>query len=82
VARPDVDMTRLWHSRLGYMSLKNMNVLVKEGYLLEKEVTKLELCESCVLGKSDKQSFPTAKHTTKGILDYIHSDLLGSPYTP
>jgi len=82
VARPDVDMTRLWHSRLGHMSLKNMNVLVKEGYLLGKEVTKLELCESCVLRKSDKQSFPTAKHTTKGILDYIHSDLLGYPYTP
>jgi len=82
VARPDIDMTSLWHSRLGHMSLKNMNVLVKEGYLSGKEVDKLEFCESCVLGKSHKQSFPTAKHTTKGILDYIHSDLSGSSSTP
>ena len=35
-------------------------------------------CEDCVLGKSHKQSFPTAKHTTKNILEYVHSDLWGS----
>lgn len=31
------------------------------------------------MGKSHKQSFPKANHTTKGILDYVHSDLWGSP---
>ena len=64
------------------MSLKNLNVVVKDGYLSNKEVDKLEFCETCVLGKSHKQSFPTAKHTSKGVLEYIHSDLWGAPSSP
>ncbi|CAL9238502.1 unnamed protein product [Arabidopsis halleri] len=60
------------------MSLKNMNILVKEGYLDSKEVHTLDFCEECILGKSHKQSFPEAKHTTTGILEYVHSDLWGS----
>lgn len=75
-------MTKLWHTRLGHMSVTNMNVLSKEKYIQLKDMDKLEFCESCVLGKSHKQSFPTAKHTTKAILDYVHSDLWGSPTTP
>ncbi|CAA7036546.1 unnamed protein product [Microthlaspi erraticum] len=75
-------MTKLWHSRLGHMSAKNMEVLAKEGFLPLGEVGKLDFCESCVLGKSHKQSFPKAKHTTTRILEYVHSDLWGSPSTP
>ncbi|KAG7559229.1 Ribonuclease H-like superfamily [Arabidopsis thaliana x Arabidopsis arenosa] len=62
VARAEVNLTNRWHSRLGHMSLKNMNILVKEGYLDSKEVHTLDFCEECVLGKSHKQSFPEAKH--------------------
>ncbi|CAA7059578.1 unnamed protein product [Microthlaspi erraticum] len=68
--------------RLGHMSSKNMEVLSKEGYIPRMEIGELGFCESCVLGKSHKQSFPKAKHTTKGILEYVHSDLWGSPSTP
>ena len=74
--------TKVWHSRLGHMSAKNMELIVREGLIPKTEVGKLEFCESCILGKSHKQSFPTAKHTTKGILEYVHSDLWGSPSTP
>ncbi|CAA7023985.1 unnamed protein product [Microthlaspi erraticum] len=59
-----------------------MEVLSKEGYIPRMEIGELGFCESCVLGKSHKQSFPKAKHTTKGILEYVHSDLWGSPSTP
>ena len=79
VARPDIDLTKRWHSRLGHMSLKGMNILVKDGYLNEKDVKTLEFCENCVLGKAHKLSFPKGKHTTKEVLEYIHSDLWGSP---
>ena len=78
VVRADVNLTNRWHSRLGHMSLKNMNLLVKGGYLDSKEVHTLDFCEECVFGKSHKQSFLVGKHTTKGILEYIHSDLWGS----
>lgn len=35
-----------------------------------------------MIGESHKLSFPSAKHTAKGILEYVHSDLWGSPSTP
>ena len=79
VARPDIDMTKRWHSRLGHMSLKGMDILVKDGYLNEKGVKTLEFCKNCVLGKSHKLSFPKGNHSSKEVLEYIHSDLWGSP---
>lgn len=79
VVRPEVDTTKRWHSRLGHMGLKCMNELVKGGYLDGKEVHTLDFCEECVLGKSQKQSFQEGKHVTKEPLEYIHSDLWGSP---
>lgn len=54
VGRTEQIMTDLWHSRLGHMSLANMNVLIKKGYLQIKEVEGLEFCESCALGKAHK----------------------------
>ncbi|KAG7533290.1 Zinc finger CCHC-type [Arabidopsis thaliana x Arabidopsis arenosa] len=65
------------HSRLGHMSLKNMTILVKEGHLDSKEVHIIVFCEVRVLGKSHRQSFPEAKHTRAGVLEYVHSDLWG-----
>lgn len=79
IARPEIDTTRRWHSRLGHMGLKCMNELVKGGYLDGKEVHTLDFCEECVLGKAQKQSFQEGKHTSKKPLEYIHSDLWGSP---
>ena len=64
-----VDRTIQWHSRLAHMSQSSMEILVRKGYLNR------EFCEACAMGKSHKQSFPKAKHTTKAILDYVHSDL-------
>lgn len=75
VARTEVNLTNRWHSRLGHMSLKNMNLLGKEGYLSSKEVHTLDFCEECVFGKNHKQSFPEGKHTSTSVLEYIHSDL-------
>lgn len=53
--------------------------LVKKGYLDTKKVHTLSFCEECVLGKAHLQPFPTAKHNSNAILDYIHSVLWGSP---
>ncbi|CAA7016274.1 unnamed protein product [Microthlaspi erraticum] len=69
----------LWHSRLGHMSFKNMQILVNEGTLKQKEVGKEVFCEHCVMGKSKRVSFETGKHDTKHVLDYVHADLWGSP---
>lgn len=77
IVRQGVNMTNLWHSRLGHMSLQNMDILVKNGYLSDKDVHTLDFCEECVLGKVHKILFPTAKHTTTEVLGYVHSDFWG-----
>ena len=79
---PDNDVTKLWHMRLGHMSEKGMHLLSKQGFLGKHGIGKLEFCKHCVFGKQKRVSFSTATHRTKGILDYIHSDLWGPSKVP
>ncbi|KAL9309765.1 putative RNA-directed DNA polymerase [Arabidopsis thaliana] len=76
------DDTILWHRRLGHISQKNMDILVKKGYLDRKRVSRLEVCEDCIYGKARRLSFVNATHGTEDKLDYIHSDLWGAPSVP
>ena len=71
------DKTKLWHLRLGHMSVKGLMELQKQGVLGDKKIKELDFCEDCVLGKTTRSSFKSSTHTTCGILDYIHSDLWG-----
>lgn len=75
---PSIDVTKLWHMRLGHMSEKGIHLL-RKVFLANKVSVKLEFCEHCVLGKQKRISFSTITHRTRGIVDYIHSDLCG-PY--
>ncbi|GJZ49158.1 retrotransposon protein, putative, ty1-copia subclass [Tanacetum coccineum] len=43
----------------------------------KKSLGKLDFCENCVLGKSHRVSFGVGRHTTQGVIDYVHSDLWG-----
>ncbi|KAH9716240.1 hypothetical protein KPL71_021389 [Citrus sinensis] len=72
-----VDKTRLWHLRLGHMSLRGLKELSKQGLLGSDTIGEMVFCEDCVLGKSTRTSFKSSVHTTRSILDYIHSDLWG-----
>ena len=69
--------TKLWHMRLGHMGEHGMNELCKQGLLGGKKLGNLAFCEQCVYGKHKRVSFKSAVHNTKGILDYVHSDLWG-----
>ena len=73
----DMDRSRLWHLRLGHMSFHGMSELSRRGLLGGDKVDELEFCEECVYGKQKRVRFMSGKHTTKGPLDYIHSDLWG-----
>lgn len=74
-----LDVTSLWHSRLGHMSVKGMQCLVKSGFLQGVDIAEKETCEHCVLGKFHKLSFKTGKHNSEEPLAYVHSNLWGSP---
>jgi hypothetical protein len=78
----DSDATNLWHMRLGHMSELGLQVLSKRGLLDGHSVSKLKFCEHCVFGKHKRLKFNTSTHTSKGILDYVHSDLWGPSRKP
>ncbi|CAL9238171.1 unnamed protein product [Arabidopsis halleri] len=73
------DKTMLWHSRLGHMSEKGLQLLAKKEMLKTEDIAELKDCEHCVLGKFHKLSYKTGKHTSTEKLEYVHSDLWGSP---
>ena len=75
--KTNADNTRLWHLRLGHISLKGLKELEKQGVLGNDKIEELDLCEDYVLGKSTRASFKKSVHKTKSILDYVHSDLWG-----
>ena len=60
-----VTTTWKWHLRLGHISQKGLDLLVKEGYLEAKYVDTLGFCDDRVFGKAHKQSFKKGKHTSK-----------------
>ncbi|KAK0608121.1 hypothetical protein LWI29_025797 [Acer saccharum] len=72
----------LWHMRLGNMSERGILELSKRNLLNGDQVNKLDFCECCVLGKQHRISFNTAQHTSKQILEYVHSNLWGPSKVP
>ncbi|KAK2974126.1 hypothetical protein RJ640_025475 [Escallonia rubra] len=60
VSSSDIDSdttTKLWHTCLGHMSERGMDVLSKHGLLGSKKIGKLDFCEHCVFGKQCKVKF-------------------------
>ncbi|KAL0424733.1 UNVERIFIED_CONTAM: Retrovirus-related Pol polyprotein from transposon TNT 1-94 [Sesamum radiatum] len=76
----DFDKTSLWHKRLGHISQKGLELLQKEGVLIDK-IEKLKFCDECVMGKQHKVQFPASQNpnpvSSSCILDYVHADVWG-----
>ena len=71
------EMSRLWHMRLGHAGEKSLQTSAMQGLLKGAKTYKLDFCEQCVMGKQTRVKFETTIHNTKGILDYIHTDVWG-----
>ena len=71
--------TELWHKRMGHMSMKGLLELTRQSLLDKKHISNLQFCDNCIIGKAHRLKFVTTTHRTKGVLDYIYSDLWGSP---
>ena len=63
------------------MSESGLTELVKQGFLGNVNLQGMEFCETCVYGKASRMKFGTGIQRTKGILDYVHSDLWGPTRT-
>ncbi|GJZ85112.1 retrotransposon protein, putative, ty1-copia subclass [Tanacetum coccineum] len=70
-------LAQVWHKRLGHISEAGLQVLEKQGLFGKESLGKLDFCENCVLGKSHRVRFGVGRHTTQGVVDYVHSDLWG-----
>jgi len=73
----DDDATKLWDMRLGHAGEKSMHTLAKQDLLKGAKICKLKFCEQCVLSKKMKVKLGTGIHRTKGILDYMYTDIWG-----
>ncbi|GJS07278.1 retrovirus-related pol polyprotein from transposon TNT 1-94 [Tanacetum coccineum] len=70
-------LAQVWHKRLGHISAAGLQVLEKQGLFGKESLGKLDFCENYVLGKSHRVRFDVGRHTTQGVVDYVHSDLWG-----
>lgn len=71
------ECTRLWHRRLGHMSEKGLDLLSKKCLLKNLKKPCMDFCEHCVYGKAHRVQFRSSKHRSRGILDYVHTDVWG-----
>lgn len=69
------DKIELLNRRLGHMSEKGMPILSKKVLHGGEATRKIKFCEACVKVKHRKVNFDTGQHTSKEILDFVHSDL-------
>lgn len=69
--------TRLWHRRLGHLSMKGMCSL-KNSNIINFSDTELGVCVPCLEGKQAALPFPVgkAKRATQ-LLELIHTDVCG-----
>ena len=69
------EIAKLWHLRLGHVSKRGLNELSNQDLLGNDKLGTLNFCENCIFGKSNRVKFGNVIHKTKGILNYIHTDL-------
>ena len=69
----------LWRKRVGHVNLGKLQSIQTKGAVHRLPRFTLKnadyICEACQLGKQHKNSFPSKRHVSKGLLDIIHSDV-------
>lgn len=68
----------LWHQRLGHMSKKGLEIMLKMDQLPGLQLANLEFCEHCLYGKQKRVSFLKDGHDMKAKpLELVHLDVFG-----
>ena len=76
-----------WHTRLGHASKKTIRRGNNDNRMLigqeEKEQSHAKVCKACAEAKITRTPHPSAPRVTNGLLDLIHSDVVGPlPMSP
>ena len=68
--------SKLWHCRLGHISTRRIERLIKKSILPPLEFLDLEQCIDCIKGKYVKKIKKYAKRSVE-ILEMVHTDICG-----
>ena len=93
IGQPNCLLTKLkeepwrWHARLGHISFKTIQTMAAQKMVhgLPEIKEENQLCDSCLVGKQTRHSFPNATpYRSAKALELLHADLCGpiSPATP
>ena len=82
LVEPNDDNIVLWHMQLGHLGERSMFELHKRNLLKGVKSCKLDFCKYCVYRKQRRVNFKVTSHTSKGVLDYVHSDVWGPVAVP
>ena len=73
----DLNITYLWHCRLGHINDKYISKLHQYGLLNSFDFKSYETCESYLLGKITKKPFTGHSERANDLLGLIHFDVNG-----
>ena len=76
---------QVWHARLGHLPTKMLKGMAScfNGLKIKKNqggADDIEICEGCIMGKATVKTFPKSSYgqvKTKGVLELVHSDVMG-----
>ncbi|KAL0285723.1 UNVERIFIED_CONTAM: hypothetical protein Sradi_7166200, partial [Sesamum radiatum] len=74
--------SKIWHTRLGYISKDMIRKLVDSNSLEIDDLDHLSTCKSCLKGKMTKKPFVGQSAITNGLLDWVHIDVCAPLNTP
>jgi transposase InsO family protein len=75
--------TMVWHTRFGRLPFKSLSLPQKHSMVKGLPIFKEQNspCESCILGKHKRTSFPQSSNQDKQHLELFHTDLCGPMQT-
>ncbi|GAA0175662.1 hypothetical protein LIER_28792 [Lithospermum erythrorhizon] len=68
---------KLWHSKLGHMSIKGLNILVKQGAIPDLDDSDIDTCTHCIIGKQHRVTFNKSNTRKTKIMQMMYSDVCG-----
>lgn len=71
----DLNLTFIWHCRLGHINEKRVQQLHKDGLLSSFYLESFDTCESCLIGKMTKTPFTSQSESASDLLGLVHTDV-------
>jgi hypothetical protein len=72
-----LNLTFIWHCRLGHINKKGIERLHKDGLLISFNFESFDTCESCLLGKMTKAPFTSQSDRLSKMLGFVHTNVCG-----